>query len=319
MFTQIKAIVEQCPECAKYSKPHCEPMISSTLPDYPWQKIGSDLFQLKGTTYLLVVDYFSRYPEIVKLTSTTSGSIISALRSIFSRYGIPEVMLSDNGPQYSSQEMKDFASSYGFIQVTSSPHYQQSNGLAERMVRTMKELLKKSEDPYLALLSYRTTPFPWCNFSPAELLMGRQIWNNMPQIDKHLVPKRPYLSDFKRKDAEFKKKQEENYNKSHRARPLGPISENTKVWVTTGDHLDPGKVISRHNAPRSYVVETPKGEVRGNRQHLTEIPESMDSSSNIQEPYNNPPEQEHGIQSRSPIQTRSKTGTSVLPPDRLSY
>ena len=118
---------------------------------------------------------------------------------MFSRYGIPEVMMSDNGPQYSSQEMKDFASSYGFIQVTSSPHYPQSNGLAERMVRTMKELLKKSEDPYLALLNYRTTPFPWCNLSPAELMMGRQIQNNMPQVDKHLVPKWSYLSDFKEK------------------------------------------------------------------------------------------------------------------------
>ena len=228
-------------------------------------------------------------------------------------------MVSDNGPQYSSQEMKDFASSYGFIQVTSSLHYPQSNGLAERMVRTIKELLKKSEDPYFALLSYRTTPFPWCNFSPAELLMGRQIQNNMPQVDKHLVSKWPYLSDFKGKDTEFKKKQEANYSKSHRARTLRPVSDNTKVWVTTGDHLDPGKVISRHNASRSYVVETRKGDVRRNCQHLTEIPESMDSSTNIQEPYNNPPEQEHGIQSQSPIQTRSKTGTSVLPPDRLSY
>jgi hypothetical protein len=62
--------------------------------------IGTDLFELKGVTYLLVVDYFSRYPEIAKFTSTTSLAVINVLKSIFARHGIPEVIRSDNGPQY---------------------------------------------------------------------------------------------------------------------------------------------------------------------------------------------------------------------------
>ena len=108
-----------------------------------------------------MVDYFSRYPEVVQLRSTTSGAVISHLKSVFARHGIPEVVRSDNGPQYASKEFSEFAQSYGFQHITSSPKYPQSNGQAERMVQTVKQLLRDSEDPYLAILSYRATPMPW--------------------------------------------------------------------------------------------------------------------------------------------------------------
>ena len=136
-------------------------MITAPLPNHPWEKVASDLFDLEGKKYLLVVDSFSRYIEVQTLTTTTSASVIRALKAIFSRHGIPTVLMSDNGPQYSSKEMKDFAEKYNFQHITSSPHYPQSNGLAERMVKTAKSLLEKSEDPYVALLSYRATPLPW--------------------------------------------------------------------------------------------------------------------------------------------------------------
>ena len=163
-------------------------MIASPLPDYPWQKMGSDLFQLQGDHYLLVVDYFSRFPEVVKLSSTTARSVVVALKSIFARHGIPEILFSDNGPQYDSLEIETFASSYGFSHDTSSPHYPQSNGQAERTVQTVKRLLKKAEDPFLALLIYRSTPLSWCGLSPAELLMGRRVRANLPQTKQQLIP-----------------------------------------------------------------------------------------------------------------------------------
>ena len=103
--------------------------MTSPLPDYPWQVIGIDLFELKGVTYLLVVDYF---PEIAKLTSTTSLTVINVLKSIF---GIPEIIRSDNGPQYALQDFSQFEESYGFQHLISSPHYPQSNGQADRLSR----------------------------------------------------------------------------------------------------------------------------------------------------------------------------------------
>ena len=72
--------------------------------------------------------------EVQKLSSTASSSVITHLKSIFARFGIPAEMVSDNGPQFSSQEMKDFSENYGFRHITTSPHYPQANGLAERTV-----------------------------------------------------------------------------------------------------------------------------------------------------------------------------------------
>ena len=146
-------VVQSCSVCAREASIRREPLMTTPLPDYPWHILGSNLFQLKGDHYLLVVDYFSQYPEVVKLTSTTSAAVIIALKAIFSRHGIPEVFQSDNGPQYASQEFSTFAGSYGFHLITSSPRYPKSNGQAERTVKTIKQLLKKgrnerSSDPY---------------------------------------------------------------------------------------------------------------------------------------------------------------------------
>ena len=143
--------IHKCTTCAKESVPNMEPLLTTPLPDYPWQMVGSDLFEMSGEHYLLVVDYFSRFPEIAKLTSTTSAAVITSLKSIVVQHGIPEVIRSDNGPQYESQQFSMFAESYGFQHSTSSPRYLQSNGQAERMVKTMKQMLKQSSDPYLAL------------------------------------------------------------------------------------------------------------------------------------------------------------------------
>ena len=76
--------------------------------------------------------------------------------------------------------MKEFAQAYEFQHTTTSPYYPQANGLAERMVKTLKKLLEHSRYAYKALLSYRATPLPWCGYSPAELLMGRKIRTDVP-------------------------------------------------------------------------------------------------------------------------------------------
>ena len=111
---QIKNAVVNCEQCAALSTNPREPLIPSVLPQYPWQVVGADIFQLADARYLLVVDYYSRYPEVIKLTTTTSTAVVNILKSIFSRHGIPEILRSDNGPQFDSQEMSAFASSYEF-------------------------------------------------------------------------------------------------------------------------------------------------------------------------------------------------------------
>ena len=159
-------------------------MITSEFPELPWQKLGTDLFTWKGFNYLLVINYYSRYIEIAKLHSTSSISVINYLSSIFGQHSIP------NGPQYKSIEFSNFAKAYGFQHKTSSPRFPQSNGEAERAVKTVKQLLSKSSDPYLALLAYRASPLN-NGYSPSELLMGRRLRTTVPVLPEVLEPKLP--------------------------------------------------------------------------------------------------------------------------------
>lgn len=124
-----------------------EPLRQTKFPDRPWKMLGTDLFHLKKDNYLLVVDYFSRYFEISKLKNTTSQSIVNHLKSIFARHGIPDTLVSEYGPQYSSSVYQTFSKDYGFRHQTSSPHYPQGNGEAERAVQTVKRLIRNATDP----------------------------------------------------------------------------------------------------------------------------------------------------------------------------
>ena len=148
---QLEEIVRSCPQCQKHSPLRPEPLIPSQLPQLPWQKVGTDLFEWKKSTYLLVVDYYSRWIEVARLKNLSSQEVIDHTRSMFARHSIPEIVVSDNGPQYSADLYASFAKKYGFEHVTSSPHYPQGNGEAERAVKTVKGMLSKCGDPYLAL------------------------------------------------------------------------------------------------------------------------------------------------------------------------
>ena len=93
----MEEFIQSCPECQKNMPPSKEPLLPTELPTHPWERVASDLFVLGISNYLLVADYFSRYVEVQHLTSTTAVNVINALKS---RYGVPAVMVSDNGPQY---------------------------------------------------------------------------------------------------------------------------------------------------------------------------------------------------------------------------
>ena len=229
-----------------------EPLQATPLPDHPFQMVGTDLFELNGVHYLLTVDYFSRYPEVTKLACTTSSIIITALKAVFSRHGIPEVV---RRPQYSSHEFAAFAKSYGFKHATSSPLYPQSNGQAERTVKTVKQLISQSNDPYLTLMTYIATPLPWCDLSPSELYMGRKIRTPVPQTDHLLVPEWSYLPDFRESNAAFKGHQKKNFDMRHGVQTQPDIPDDTEVGAGERYSLNPSQctpVLRREYTLRSH-------------------------------------------------------------------
>lgn len=116
--------------------------------------------------------------KMALVASISSACVITHVKSIFARHSIPNTVVSDNGPCFSSREWQELAAQYDFKHVTSSPMYTQSNRKAEKGLHILKQFLKKAADsncdPYLALLSYRASPLE-CRLSPAELLMNRKL------------------------------------------------------------------------------------------------------------------------------------------------
>ena len=119
-------------------------MIPQKVPERPWARVAADIFYYKGSDYLLVVDYFSKYPEVTRLSNKDSEAVIMAMKYMFARHGIPERLIADNMP-FNSVKFKDFANKWEFEVVTSSPHYPKSNGLVERNIQTVKQLLRKAD------------------------------------------------------------------------------------------------------------------------------------------------------------------------------
>lgn len=272
MSSDIQNLVSSCKICLESRRSNQkEPLISHEIPDYPWQIVATDLFAFEGQDYLVVVDYLSRYFEYTKLRSTSSSMIINELKSIFARFGIPEKVVSDNGPQYSSYEFEDFSKKWNFDHITSSPRYPQSNGLAERTVQTVKRLLKKTRksgtDPLLAVLEYRTTPLSDTGCSPSQVLMSKKLRSVIPCLPVQLVPETPNLPKIKSLMRSSRLEQKNHYDV--KAKPLKPLVLNETVRIQ-GENKSwkPAVVVDKHNT-RSYTVRTADGaQYTRNRRHL---------------------------------------------------
>lgn len=308
---QLEELIQNCHKCLKAQKQRSQPLTPTPLPTLPWQKVASDLFEWKGATYLLVVDYFSRYIEIARLDRTTTADVVTHLKSIFARHGIPEILISDNGPQYSSREFQDFAEEYEFRHITSSPYFPQGNGEAERAVATIKNLLKKGDDPYKSLLAYRSTPLK-LGYSPSQLLMGRILRTTVPTTRAQREPCIPDLSLVRSRDKTNKARQKKNFDSHHGARELSPLLPGDQVWVPQRECEGE---VQEEVTPRSYTVETEDGSVRRNRRDLIRLP-NCESSESSQQTESNVDQETQQSESNTTPEVRRSSRTS-RPPERL--
>ena len=122
MSDEIRQFVEKCPTCATFqAKQPEQPLLIHEIPERPYQKVATDIFTIKSRNYLITVDYYSQYFEVDFLQETKSDNVIHKLKANFARFGIPEILISDNGPQFTSNEFKNFATKWNFKHETISP------------------------------------------------------------------------------------------------------------------------------------------------------------------------------------------------------
>ena len=179
-------------------------------------------------------------------------------------------MVSDNGPQYSSECFQKFAASYGFTHTTSSPMHPQSNGEAERAVQTAS----------LGLMAYRSTPLQ-NGLSPSQLLMGRKLRTTLPTVPSNLdqTVLKAQLDQARLKEEQYRQNAADNFNKRHRTIMLPPLETGDTVWVK--DQNGSGSVIVRDANPRSYQIRTEIGTtIRRKRQALIHTGERIAAQGN---------------------------------------
>eukprot|EP00731_Ephydatia_muelleri_P006604 Em0003g852a len=182
---EVEMYVKKCSPCQQNRPREPESLLFAwNTPSEPWSRIHVDYAgPFEGKYWLVVIDAFSKWLEIKPMQVSTAAVTIKALREIFCRFGLPRVIVSDNGPQFIASEFKDFCTANNITHIRATPYHPKTNGLAERAVRTFKERFSATkmhrDDLDLTLqrflISYRNTPHKSTGRSPAELLLGRRI------------------------------------------------------------------------------------------------------------------------------------------------
>ena len=238
-----------------------EPITPSPEPDWPFQQICADYFELNGHAYLSIVDRYSGWPSVYHFPpgKSTSATLITTFRSIFMAYGIAEEVSSDRGPQFTAHDLQNFLKQWNVSQRLSSSEYPQSNGRAELGVKAAKRIIIDNANPNgsidndkvaRAILQYRNTPLPYINLSPAQILFHRELRDYLPANPKlYKLHKDWIISSTDREQAYAQRNERlaKSYNMSARHLPEIPIGSHVAIhgpnnkfkrWVKTGVVVD---------------------------------------------------------------------------------
>jgi len=289
----IEKMVKKCTICQEnLPNQQYEELQPHELPSRAWQVLGTDMFHWEGKDFLIIADYYSKFPIIRRVPKPCpSALVVDMTKIVISELGRVECIVSDNGPHFASAEYKAFTRSWGISHKTSSPHYARSNGFVERQIRTVKSVMTKArqsnQDIAMALLCLRTTPLDHKLPSPAELLHNRKV-------DSNIVTK---ISDNRRdKDDIYNRLAQRQDNMKiqhdkHAQNGLPPLYVGQKVTYQqkSGAKWKPATVIDQADEPRSYIISTPQDrQLRRNRIHIREVPQPQPTVKKVR--FAEPPE-----------------------------
>ncbi|XP_034031452.1 uncharacterized protein K02A2.6-like [Thalassophryne amazonica] len=250
-------VEERCKTCTPCQRCQKSPALTPLHP-WPWQtglwqRIHIDFAgPLEGHMFFVIVDAHSKWPEVILTDSTSSVKTIEVLRGLFSHYGVREVLVSDNGPQFTSEEFAHFLTSNGITHKRSAPLHPATNGLAERFVQTFKHSLKSSRGTASVqqrldafLLHYRNTPHATTKESPATLFLHRRLRTRLDLL-------KPNVSAVVDRAQEDQQRHRGTHAKARTFEVGDPVlvrdyRKGEEKWMT-------GTVTSQAG-PRSYQVE----------------------------------------------------------------
>ena len=282
---EIEEIAKGCTSCQGMKDlPAVAPLHPWNWPAKAWQRVHVDFAgPFQGRMYLIMVDAHSKWPEMIEMGSTTAKSTIAVLRQVFASHGLPLQLVTDNGPQFVSNDFKQYLEANGVKHIHCAPYHPASNGLAERFVKTFKTAMLIAERQGTPqelrlpnfLLSYRSTPHATTNRTPSSLFLQRELRTRLDLL-------RPSCADH----VTQQQAQQSCYHDSHaRTREF---SVDQDVWAKnfrSGPKWSPGVVVKR-NGPLSYTVRLSSGvcwnrhiDHLRNRLATEDLPESSEHDS----------------------------------------
>ena len=288
----LEGLATSCQDClALRAMPPKAELHPWEWPDRPWHRLHVDYAgPVDGRYFLVIVDAHSKWVDVYPTSGTTTKETIQCLRHSYSRFGLPVSIVSDNGPCFISQEFKDFCKNSGVRHITTAVYKPSTNGLAEKMVQTLKKGLRTSKSAIQDTLdkfvfNYRLTPHSTTGVSPAELMFGRRLRSRLDL----LWPADSVSSRVARKQ-QAQKKEHTNAPRSLHLPPDSPVM--IRNYAPGGAKWTPSTVVTQ-TGPLSYRCTTPSGTIvkRHQDQIITRTvqPQSTVSVSPAALPVSSPP------------------------------
>lgn len=323
----IEKVAKSCESClAVKQAPPSAPLQPWTWPSRPWQRVHIDFAgPFLNKMYFIAVDAHSKWPEVFEMNQTTTSNTITVLRNLFARYGLPEQIVSDNGPQFISDEFTQFLHRNRIKHTRSSPYHPSTNGAVERFVRTFKQAMKAGNQDGLLLqhrlanflITYRSTPHATTQVSPCTLFLGRNIRTRLDLVHP----------DIAKRVCEKQSQQKESHDQHARERDfaLGQIVmvrnyRSGPAWVKG--------TISEQRGPLTFMVTVNDGQLW--KRHVDQIKHfqqktstEFDTPENADSMFSDAPANPPAYSSEEPapldLNNPAGTQTSQLPSETTRY
>lgn len=338
MDALVRSEVSDCTLCPKMDKSArvCEaPLQPVPLPEGPWRKLGIDIVGPFETAKwdckfaITLTDYYSKWPEVAFASTVTTETVVAFLRSVFSRYGNPESLVTDNGPQFTSAAFATFLKDQGVTLIHSSVYHPASNGAIERFNRVFKACIQSAiiqNKPWKTtttdfLQAYRATPHAMTNASPFELMHGRKMRTKL----NVLAPPPATVQDADvRSRVSLRQSRMKQYCDAKRGARTPSFREGDSVRVRKPVHVPKGHPkfstpikIKRQVGESTYILDDGK---TWHASHLAAVPEKPPESPD--QPKTGPDDQpktgpDEPTEPRPNLQAQDRPTRAHRPPDWL--